>query len=65
MKINISEKVKGQILAGRETPEFYEYDILGALKSNMVEKFYINATDECPDVAEFVDMVHRYGGIAA
>lgn len=65
MKLSISEKVTKQILAGRETPDFYEYDILGALKSNMVEKFYIDATDECPDVTEFVDMVHRNGGIAA
>lgn len=65
MKLSLSDKVTGQILAGRETPSFYEYDILGALKSNMVEKFYIDATDECPDVTEFIDMVHRNGGIAA
>ncbi len=65
MKLSLSEKVVNQILAGRETPDFYEYDILGALKSNMVEKFYIDATDECPDVTEFIDMVHKNGGIAA
>lgn len=65
MKLSISEKVSAQILAGRETPEFYEYDILGALKSNMVEKFYVDATDECPDVRDFIKMVHENGGIAA
>lgn len=65
MGIALSEKVKNQILGGRETPEFYEYDILGALKGNMVEKFYIDATDECPDVREFIAMVRENGGVAA
>lgn len=65
MKLSISAKVREQIANGRNTPEFYEYDILGALKSNMVEKFYIDATDECPKVKDFVDMVHKNGGVAA
>ncbi len=65
MKLELSKKVVDQILAGRDTPDFYEYDILGALKSNMVEKFYIDADEECPDVEDFIDMVHKNGGIAA
>ncbi len=65
MGLDISEKVRAQIAAGNETPDFYAYDILGALKSNMVEKFYIDATEECPKVADFVAMVHKYGGVAA
>lgn len=65
MGLAISEKVRAQIAAGEQTPQFYAYDILGALKSNMVEKFYVNATAECPKVTDFVDMVHRYGGVAA
>ena len=63
--LNVSGKVHDNIAAGRETPDFYEYDILGVLKSNLVEKFYVDATDELPDVTEFIDMVHTYGGIAA
>jgi hypothetical protein len=31
----------------------------------MVEKFYIDATEECPKVADFVNMVHKNGGVAA
>lgn len=65
MKLALSQKVIDQIAGGAQTPEYYEYDILGALKSNMVEKFYIDATDECPKVADFVKMVHENGGIAA
>jgi len=65
MHLALSEKVALQIAAGEETPQFYEYDILGALKSNLVEKFYVDATDECPTVGDFVKMVHENGGIAA
>lgn len=65
MKLALSQKVIEQIANGEQTPDFYEYDILGALKSNMVEKFYIDATDECPKVADFIEMVHKNGGIAA
>lgn len=65
MELSVKEKAKNQILGGRETPQFYEYDILGVLKSSMVSKFYIDATDELPDVYEFIDMVHENSGIAA
>ena len=65
MKLQLSDKVIAQIADGDKAPEYYEYDILGALKSNMVEKFYIDATDECPKVTDFVEMVHSNGGIAA
>ena len=31
---------------------FYEYDLLGILKSAFVPKIYIDATDECPNVRD-------------
>ena len=65
MKLDIPQKVRDQIAAGADTPQFYEYDILGALKSNMVEKFYVDADEECPLVEDFISMVHENGGIAA
>ncbi|MBQ8508734.1 MAG: PHP domain-containing protein [Clostridia bacterium] len=65
MKLPLSAKVRAQILDGDKTPQFYEYDILGALKSNMVEQFYIPATDECPDVTEYIDICRRCGIISA
>ena len=37
----------------------YEYDLLGALKSNLVEKFYIDADEECPDVTEMIALAAR------
>lgn len=65
MELSLSEKVEQQILNGDQTPDFYKYDILGALKSDLVEKFYVAATDECPDVKEFIKLANDVGGIAA
>ena len=44
---------------------FYEYDLLGLLKSNLVEKIYIDATDECPDVREVIAFSKNIGAIPA
>ena len=65
MHLKLSEKVRGQISNGNSTPEFYEYDILGALKSDLVEKFYIPATDECADVREYIELCRETGAISA
>jgi predicted metal-dependent phosphoesterase TrpH len=45
--------------------DFYEYDLLGVLKSDMVSKFYIDATDECPDVKDVIDFSKSIGAISA
>ncbi len=65
MKLPLSEKVKNNLLNGDKTPQFYEYDILGVLKGNLVEKFYIDATDECPDVTEYISICKECGAISA
>ena len=65
MGLALSAKVRAQIADGDKTPQFYEYDILGALKSNLVEKFYIDATDECPDVTEYIALCRETGAISA
>lgn len=65
MGLKLSEKVRGQIADGEKTPQFYEYDVLGALKSDLVEKIYIPATDECPDVSEYIALCRETGAISA
>lgn len=35
---------------------FYEYDLLGILKSAFVPKIYIDATDECPNIHDVVKL---------
>lgn len=63
MKMPVSSKNEQHLLdAGNP---YYAYDLLGVLKSDMVEKFYIPATDECPDVRAFIDLANRIGGISA
>ena len=53
------------LLVINENNEVYEYDLLGALKSDMVEKFYIDATEECPDVRDVLALAKDIGGISA
>jgi len=45
--------------------KFYEYDLLGVLKSELVAQFYENATAECPDVREVIALADKIGGIIA
>lgn len=65
MKLSVSAKAEKQILLGRETPAFYEYDILGVLKSSLVEKFYVPADAECPDVYELKKVASACGAVFA
>ncbi len=52
--IGLSEKQKAQML-DEEYP-FYEYDLLGILKSAFVPKIFIDATDECPKLKDMVEL---------
>ena len=61
--LNISDKVKAYLLD--EENEHYAYDLLGALKSDMVSQFYIAADAECPDVSKVIDLSKQVGAIAA
>lgn len=48
-----------------ENNDFYEYDLLGVLKSDLVEKFYVDATLECPDVRKVIEFSKEIGAISA
>ena len=52
--MNLSEKQK-TLLLDTEYP-FYEYDVLGMLKGTFVPKIFIDATDECPKLADMVKL---------
>lgn len=55
--LNLSEKQKTQMLDTAYA--FYEYDLLGILKSAFVPKIYIDATDECPNVRDVAALCKR------
>ena len=48
-----------------ETDPYYDYRLLGVFKSHLVEKFYIDATDECPPILDFIAFVKEIGAISA
>lgn len=61
--INLNEKAKLQLL-DLENP-YYNYDLLGIMKSELVGKFYIDAFDECPHITEIVSFAKRIGAISS
>ena len=54
MGITLSEKQKVQMMD--EQYPFYEYDLLGILKSVFVPQIYIDADEECPRLADIVKL---------
>ena len=54
MGLSLSEKQKAQMLDTGYP--FYEYDLLGILKSAFVPKIFIDATDECPSLPDMVKL---------
>lgn len=52
--LTLSEKQKAQMLD--TAYPFYEYDLLGILKSAFVPQIYVDAADECPTVAALVEL---------
>ncbi len=54
MGLTLSEKQTTQML-DKEYP-FYEYDLLGILKSAFVPQIFIDATEECPKLADMVKL---------
>ncbi len=63
LKMPVSAKVKTYLLDPENIN--YEYDLLGALKSNMVEKFYVDADEECPPVKDIIALGRKIGAISA
>ena len=63
LSINIPSKIENFLLDA-ENP-FYDYDLLGLLKSEMVEKFYIPAAAECLPVEKIVDFANSIQAIPA
>lgn len=54
MGITLSEKQKAQMMD--EQYPFYEYDLLGILKSVFVPQIYIDADEECPRLHDIVKL---------
>lgn len=61
--IDIKPRIEEYLLDSSN--KYYEYDLLGALKSDLLEKFYADAAGECPDIRELIDFSNSIGAISA
>jgi len=63
MKLVLSQKLE-EYLCDEENIH-YAYDVLGLLKSDLISRIYIDATDECPDVRDVIAFSKQIGAISA
>lgn len=63
LNVPISKTEEKRILEGN--PRYYDYDILSVVKKNLVEKFYIDAYEECMHIKDFINITKKLGCISA
>ena len=63
IQLPLSGKIEGYLLD--ESNPHMMYDLLGWIKSQLISRFYIDATDECPDVRDVLALSDRVGAISA
>ena len=63
LKLPISAKIEGYLRD--ENNPHRMYDLLGWIKSQLISRFYIDATDELPPVREILALAERIGAICA
>ena len=63
LQLPISQKIEGYLLD--EGNPHMMYDLLGWIKSQLISRFYIDATDECPDVRDILKLADEIGAIPA
>lgn len=62
LKLKIDDRVHKYLLD--ENNVYYEYDIVGVLKSELLSSFYVDADKECPSVDSVIDFCRRIGAIS-
>ena len=60
---DLSEKKKSALVEATE--KFYKYDLLGVMKSGLIEKIYIDADAELLHISEFISLAKEAGAISA
>lgn len=61
--LNISPKIEENLMD--LTNPYYDYDLLGLIKSDLIGSFYLPASYECPDVHEVLALSKKIGSISA
>ncbi|MCX7747140.1 MAG: PHP domain-containing protein [Clostridia bacterium] len=62
LKLNLSGKIENYLLHDKN--EFYEYDLVGVIKGELMPFFYIDACEECPPATEFISFAKTTGAVA-
>ncbi len=70
--VSLTEKLIGNVIPDKKKaslldapPKYFEYDLLGVLKSSLIEKVYIDADDELLNVKDFIVLCDTVGAISA
>lgn len=63
LTVPMAEKTRAKLLYAPDN--FFTYDVLGILKSHLVEKIYVDAEEELMHITEFTKIAHEVGGICA
>jgi hypothetical protein len=63
LHLRLNPEVKKRLLDSDS--KFYSYDLLGALKSGLLERIYIAAEAECLDIRDILAFAQSIGAIAA
>ena len=62
MALPVGAKLRAQ-LADADNP-YYDYDLLGLFKSQLVPRFYVDADEECPPVRDVLELAERTGSVS-
>ena len=65
LRVGLSKPAEARLRAGGENPYLYPYDLLGVLKSGLLESFYVDADRECMDAAAFIALTERINAYSA
>ncbi len=56
-------RLSAKLIANLESKQHLQYDVLGVLKSSLIERIYVPATDECLSLSQISAIAKKYDAI--
>ena len=56
-------KLSPKLIANLQSKQYLQYDVLGVLKSSLIERIFVPATDECLQLSEISALAKKYDAI--
>lgn len=63
LKDKLGFKLSEKLIANLQSKQHLQYDVLGVLKSSLIERIYVPATDECLSLSQISAIAKKYGAI--